>query len=99
MMRAFLDVSNCHLSPQTQGWLYAQIADDVLRAPENSHAAMIAGGKTRYGGLVYVPEDVAEYLPDDLATVLLKGREAGAEYVLFDCDASPHSDLPILHPD
>ena len=99
MIRPFLDLSSGHLSADTQVWLDAQLADDVLRAPENSQAAMIAGGKTRYGWFVYAPEDIAEDLPDDLTTVLRKGREQGAEYVLFDSDAAPHPDLPILHPD
>ena len=45
MIRPFLDLSSGHLSPDTQAWLDAQLADAVLRAPENSHAAMIAGGK------------------------------------------------------
>ena len=55
MIRPFLDLSSGHLSPDTQDWLDAQLADAVLRAPENSHAAMIAGGKTRYGWFVYAP--------------------------------------------
>jgi len=42
---------------------------------------------------------VAEGLPADLTTVLLKAREQGAEYVLLDCDAPPHPDMPVLHPD
>jgi hypothetical protein len=99
MIRTFLDLSSGHLSPDTQAWLDAQLADAVLRAPENSHAAMIAGGRTRHGWFIHAPEGVAEGLPADLATVLLKGREQGAEYVLLDCDAPPHPDLPIPHPD
>ena len=71
MIRPFLDLSSGHLSPDTRTWLDAQFADAVLRAPENSHAAMIAGGKTRYGWFVYAPEDVAEGLPSDLAAVPL----------------------------
>lgn len=99
MIRPFLDLSSGHLSPDTQAWLDAQLADAVLRAPENSHAAMIAGGKTRYGWFVYAPEDAAEGLPADLTAVLLKGREQGADYVLLEGDAPPHPDLPVLHPD
>jgi len=99
MIRPFLDLSSGHLSPDTQAWLDAQLADTVLRAREKSHAAMIAGGKTRYGWFIYAPEGVAEGLPADLTTVLLKAREQGAEYVLLDCDAPPHPDMPVLHPD
>lgn len=99
MIRRFLDLSSGHLSSDTHAWLDAQLADAVLRAPDNTLAATIGGGKTRYGWFIYAPERVAEGLPADLTTVLLKAREQGAEYVLLDCDAPPHPDLPILHPD
>lgn len=98
MIRSFLDLSSGHLSPETQAWLDAQLADDLLRAPENAPAAMIAGGKTRYGWFVYAPEDVSDGLPKDLMIVLRKAREQGAEYVLLDCDAPPDPLLPIMHP-
>ena len=71
----------------------------MLRDPANDAAAQIAGGKTRYGWLVYAPEDLAEGLPEDLTGVLLKARQQGAEYVLFDSDAPAASDLPLRHPD
>ena len=99
MIRPFLDLSTGHLSPDTHAWLDAQLADAVLYAPDNSLAAPIAGGKTSYGWFIYAPDCVAEGLPADLTTVLLKAREQRAEYVLLDCDAPPHPDLPILHPD
>lgn len=99
MIRAFLDLSSGHLSPKTQAWLDAQLADDLLRAAENAHAAMIAGGKTRYGWFVYAPEDNAGGLPEDLAAALRQAREPGAEYALFNCDAPIRPDLPIQDPD
>jgi len=99
MMRSFLDASSGHLSPATWSWLDAHLADDVLRDPASGQAAAIGGGKTRHGWLVYAPEGAAEGLPEDLTTVLVKAREQGAEYVLFDCDAAPALDLPITHPD
>lgn len=99
MIRSFMDLSSGHLSPKTQAWLDAQLADDLLRAPENAHAAMIAGGKTRYGWFVYAPEVETDGLPEDLATALCKAREQGAEYALFDCDAPIRPDLPIRDPD
>ncbi len=34
MIRPFLDLSSGHLSPDSQAWLDAQLADAVLRAPE-----------------------------------------------------------------
>jgi hypothetical protein len=38
-------------------------------------------------------------MPEDLRRVCLYARERGAEYILFDCDALPMEDLPVLHPD
>lgn len=98
-LRTLLDISSGHLSQETWCWLDDQLSDAVLRDPANVPAAQIAGGKTRYGWLVYAPERVAEGLPDDLAGVLLRARRQGAEYVLFDCDAPPATELPIRHPD
>lgn len=98
-LRTFLDASSGHLSPATWAWLDDQLSDAVLRNPANDAAAQIAGGKTRYGWLVYVPEEAAEGLPDDLAGVLLRARRQGADYVLFDCDAPPATDLPTRHQD
>ena len=98
-LRTFLDTSSGHLSPSTWAWLDEQLSDAALRDPLNDAAAQVAGGKTRYGWLVYAPEGVAEGLPHDLTAILLRAREQGAEYVLFDCDAPPASDLPIHNPD
>jgi len=97
--RTVFDTSSGHLSSATWTWLDEQLADAVLREPLNDAAAQIAGGKTRYGWLIYAPECVAEGLPEDLTAVLLNARQKGAEYVLFDCDALPAADLPLLHPD
>jgi hypothetical protein len=98
-LRTFLDASSGHLSPETWTWLDDQLSDALLRDLENGNAAQIAGGKTRYGWLVYAPEDTPDGLPEDLATVLAVARERGAEYVLFDCDAVPDDCLPVRHPD
>ncbi len=99
MIRRFLDVSGGHISPETWEWLDSQFADHSLRAPENSTSALLAGGKTRYGWFVFCPEEHTDELPQDLRRVLAGARRRGAEYVLFDCDAIPLEDLPILHPD
>ena len=99
MIRTFLDASSGHLSPETWTWLDAQLADDQLRDAKNENAALIAGGRTRYGWFVYAQEDKPESFPADLLAVLSAARTRGAEYVLFDCDAVPDQDLPVLHPD
>ena len=97
MIRHFLDVSSGHLSPETWAWLDSALAD--ARDPGNDNAALLAGGRTRYGWFVYAPEDAPEGFPTDLLAVLNTARAQGAEYVLFDCDAVPDQDLPVLHPD
>ena len=99
MIRKFLDISNGHLSEETWSWLDGQLADDKHRDSGNRNAAQIAGGPTRYGWFVFAPEDAPDDFPADLLAVLKTARERGAEYVLFDCDAVPNQDLPILHPD
>ncbi len=99
MIRHFLDVSSRHLSPNTWIWLDAQFADDAVRNPHNTIAAQLAGGRTRYGWFVYAPEDPALDLTPDLARVLAEARKQGPEYELFDCDARPNQDLPVLYPD
>ena len=98
MIRRFLDVSSGHLSPGTWAWLDAQFGHDSLRDPHNCTAAQLAGGRTRYGWFVYAPDHSVVDLPDDLARVLAKARRRRADYVLFDCDAAPMEDLPVLHP-
>ena len=84
MLRTFLDASSGHLSAETWAWLDEQLSDELLRDPRSESAAQIAGGKTRYGWLVYAPEGATEGLPEDLTTILLRARQQGAEYVLFD---------------
>jgi hypothetical protein len=98
-LRSFLDVSSGHLSPETWKWLDDQFADSVLRDPRSEGAARIAGGKTRYGWLVYAPEGITDGVPEHLTLALLAAREQGVEYILFDCDAPLDENLPIRHPD
>ncbi len=99
MIRCFLDTSSCPLSPDTWTWLDAQLSDELLRDPAAEHATQIAGGKTRFGWFVYAPEDMLDGFPADLIAVLRAARDRGAECVLFDCDAVPTEDIPVLHPD
>ena len=99
MIRAFLDVSSGHLSVETWIWLDAQLADDTLRDPQNSVSAGIAGGRTRHGWFVYAADEPCIEMPADLARLCTPARARGAAYILFDCDAIPNQDMPILHPD
>jgi hypothetical protein len=97
-IRAFLDVSNGHLSPETWAWLDAQTTDEAVRDPDNKVGTELLGGRTRYGWLVYAHEHATEPVPADLVAVMRLARGLGCEYVLFDCDAPPTPDLPLLHP-
>lgn len=99
MIRRFLDVSSGHLAPATWEWLDAELAEERLR-DTSRRGSTLPGGPTRHGWFVYAPEDPsAEAMPDDLTAVLRHARQLGCEYVLFDCDALPMEDLPVLHPD
>ena len=99
MIRRFLDVSSSHLSPDTCTWLDVQFSDAVLRDPHNITAAQLGGGRTRYGWFVYATDHPAVDIPDDLARILAEARKHKANYVLFDSEAPPNQDLPVLHPD
>ena len=99
MTRRFLDCSSSHLTPETWAWLDAQLADDVLREPGNIAAAAVGGGRTRYGWFLYAMDVKLDGLPADLRAVFAYARRRRAEYILFDSDAPPMEDLPVLHPD
>lgn len=98
MTRRFLDTSNSHLSPDTCTWLDLQFSDGTLRDPHNITAAQLGGGRTRYGWFVYAIDHPAVDIPADLARVLAEARKQKADYVLFDCDAPPNGNLPVLQP-
>ena len=98
MIRSFLDVSSGHLSPDTWGWLDAQTTSERVRGLGPSAQVVLASGM-RFGWFVYANEEPEEGIPADLDAVFRLARQRGCEYVLFDCDAIPLEDLPILHPD
>lgn len=96
--RSFLDLSSGHLSAETWVWLDAQTTDEMVRSLGPSAQVVLASGM-RYGWFVYANEEPEEGIPADLAAVFRLARQRGCDYVLFDCDAIPLEDLPILHPD
>ena len=97
--RRFLDCSSGHLSQDTWAWLDVNLADDECRSPCSPVAAALGGGRTRYGWFVYATNEKLDGLPSDLQAVCAYARRRGADYILFDCDAVPMEDLPVLHPD
>lgn len=98
MIRSFLDLSSGHLSPDTWTWLDAQTKGEAVRGLGPGAQVVQAGGM-RYGWFVYADEEPGETIPADLAAVFRLARQRGCEYMLFDTDAAPMEDLPILHPD
>lgn len=97
-VRAFLDVSSGHLSSDTWDWLDAHTTDAAVRDPDSRLAAELLGGRTRYGWFVYAHERPTGPVPADLVAALRLARGLGCAYVLFDCDAPPTPELPLLHP-
>ncbi|MDT8278790.1 hypothetical protein RQ734_22295 [Roseomonas mucosa] len=97
-IRSFLDLSSSHLSPETWAWLDAQTTDAMVRSLGPSAQVVLAGGM-RYGWFIYADEEPGETIPSDLMAVFRFARLRGCEYVLFDTDATPMEDLPILHPE
>ncbi len=98
-IRAFLDVSSGHLSPETWAFLDAQTTDQAVRDPDNRLGTELLGGRTRHGWFLYAHEHPTEPVPADLAAVMRLARSLGCEYLLFDCDAPPTPGLPLRHPD
>jgi len=96
--RPFLDASGGHLSPETWAWLDEQTTEEAVRDPRN-RSAEILGGRTRHGWFIWASETPIASVPADLVAVMRYARKRGCDYVLFDCDALPMADLPVLHSD
>lgn len=89
-LRVFLDLSTGHLTPQTRDWMDGR-AISARSDPFNG----LCLASTSFGWFIYAGEQTEESeFPADLLTCLRKARELGAEYVLFDADASDGLDLP-----
>lgn len=92
LIERMLVITTGHLTTDTRRWLEEQFPDDS-RVPIN-----ILHG--RYGWLVWAgspecgPEEDFE-IPMDLAAVRRFCRENSIRYVMFDCDAPIHDDLPV----
>ncbi len=103
-VRAFLDVCPGHLSPATWAWLDAETADhgrrnlDRMHDPARRDRLGLAGGRTCYGWLVYVPEPIVGPVPEDLAAVQRLACGLSCDVIVFDCDAPLTPGLPVLHP-
>lgn len=85
-LRAFLDLSTGHLTLETREWL-----------DERAHRSVVCSlgldrwvAPTPCGWFVYADRNVTgDHVPDDLLACMRKAREIGAEYILFDSNASP----------
>jgi hypothetical protein len=84
-LRLFFDCSTAHLKPSTH--------DRLERLAEDGEALIAS---TPYGWFVWIEEDPQPNLPEELGLIMDHARSLGAEYILFDRDASENPDLPIF---
>lgn len=98
-LRAFLDLSTAHLSPETGQWLID--LDWATRGP--------CGGQTQFGWIMYAHDENTDWpsaphapegeYPADLWAIFQYARKVGADYVLFDADAPTLDELPSYNDD
>lgn len=89
-LRAFLDISTLHLRPETR-----ELWGDCLDA-EHFPGNVLVGPS---GWLVHVPSENPEWdyrYGTELFAIFDHARAAGADYVMFDRDAEPVSDLEVF---
>lgn len=84
-LRLFFDCSTAHLKPSTRDRL-EQMAED--------REVLIAS--TPYGWFIWAEEDPQPDLPGELSSIMTHARSLGAEYILFDRDASENPELPVF---
>lgn len=83
-LRLLLDCSTVHLCPESVSYL-------ELQATQQEEYI----STTPYGWFMWIPDEDYEYgIPPSLTKVLQYARNLGAEYLLFDRDASSNLDLP-----
>lgn len=102
LIRTFLDVSTAHLSPEARRWLSESA---TLNHAANYHgighgAALGTIAATLTGWFMNAPAPLEDGgldhgIPDDLAPLISKARNRGAEFMLIEADGPIHHDLPI----
>jgi hypothetical protein len=88
-LQVLAHVNTCHITEASEDFLTGSIAD------ENPIAIRPVG----MGVLLNVPHigylDLLSQLPVDVRKIVEWANEAGAEWLLFDSDATPHDDLDL----
>jgi hypothetical protein len=93
-LRAFLDLSTGHLSPETRAWMEEAAGQE--RAAGQCHGPHWVAA-TPYGWFLYADEEPKpEDYPADLIACMVAARKRGAEYILFDSDADRGDGLAEL---
>ena len=54
----------------------------------------VSGGSHPYGWFIYAHDDCYHGMPDDLVAIFIFARKNGFDYIMFDCDVEPITELP-----
>lgn len=84
-----LGMSTAHISPKTQEFL-----DQCVDGPVGSATFRKEDACGNYGWWVACFEEPDEDIPDDLRECILFAQEHGADWIMFDGDATSYDDLP-----
>lgn len=82
-IHSLLDLSTGHLKEETARFLDETPID----------LWPISGGRTRYGFLISVPDELTRTIEEDLQACLAFARRHNCPYILFDRDAAHHPAL------
>jgi hypothetical protein len=74
----------------------AHVSGDTARMLNETHhdGWPVSGGPTSYGWFIYAHDDCYEEMPYDLVSTFVFARKNGFEYIMFDCDVEPITELP-----
>ena len=84
-LRLLFDCSTAHLRQSTRNRLEQMAEDDEV---------FIAS--TPYGWFIWAEEEPSPELPDEFGVIMNHARSLGAEYIVFDRDASENPDLAVF---
>ena len=74
----------------------AHVSGDTARMLNNTTPEKwpVSGGSTSYGWFIYAHDDCYDEMPLDLVETFIFARKNGCEYIMFDCDVEPITELP-----
>ena len=73
----------------------AHVTGDTARMLNETHHDKwpVLGGPTTYGWFIYVHDDCYDQMPPDLVATFIFARQNGFDYIMFDCDVEPITEL------